>query len=507
MKISFNLLSQPWIPCIQNDGSTVELGLFETLSQAHEFHSLEGDSPLETASLIRLLLAVLHRVVDTHNQDSWMDIWQTGHFSEKALESYLRQWENRFDLFDEEHPFYQQRHDLVDPWAAIKLLPGMSAVPLYYHAVETEESRYTPAQAARILITAHTFATPGIRNPQKNLFFNGGPWLSGKVFFLEGNSLFQTLMLNLLRYAPDHPDPNLCQTDEDAPAWEMDNPFFPERTLPLGYLDYLTWQNRRVYLIPVEEEGQIWVKEVVEAPGLKLQGEIRDPMKAYIRDEKKGFKMLYLDKSKALWRQSSAFLDIKSKDRRPPQALLWAADLIEENDLPVSMKLRLMTVGVVVENNSKIVLHRMERMPLPLQILENTDLALKLRKEVDYAENVKNQLFFAVNTMAGLLISADSDLPDNRRASNDDIKKLMAHWHWEDNYWPPLEFAFYDLVQDLADNVPEAISIWRKIVQSTAQDSLEDVIHQIDDSAKGLKAAVQARSVLFRGLIKLESNG
>ena len=230
-------------------------------------------------------------------------------------------------------------------------------------------------------------------------------------------------------------------------------------------------------------------------------------MKAYIRDEKKGFKMLYLDKSKALWRQSSAFLDIKSKDRRPPQALLWAADLIEENDLPVSMKLRLMTVGVVVENNSKIVLHRMERMPLPLQILENTDLALKLRKEVDYAENVKNQLFFAVNTMAGLLISADSDLPDNRRASNDDIKKLMAHWHWEDNYWPPLEFAFYDLVQDLADNVPEAISIWRKIVQSTAQDSLEDVIHQIDDSAKGLKAAVQARSVLFRGLIKLESNG
>ncbi|HOG61665.1 MAG TPA: hypothetical protein PKX76_10140, partial [Flexilinea sp.] len=60
--------------------------------------------------------------------------------------------------------------------------------------------------------------------------------------------------------------------------------------------------------------------------------------------------------------------------------------------------------------------------------------------------------------------------------------------------------------QDLADNIPEAISNWRKIVQSTAQNSLEDVIRQIDDSAKGLKAAVQAQSVLFRSLNKLESN-
>lgn len=503
MKATFNLIAQPWIPCITRDGTTVELGLADALSQAHEMRSLEGDSPLETASLIRLMLAVLHRVIQTDNPEDWMAVWEAGRFDSQTLKSYFQCWKDRFDLFDEVHPFYQQRHTLVDPWSAIKLLPGMSAVPLYYHAVETGDVRYSPSKAARILVSAHTFATPGTRNPQKNLYFNGGPWLSGKVFFLEGDNLFQTLLLNLLQYGPNHPNPNLGKTAEDAPAWEKEDPFQPDRAYPLGYLDYLTWQNRRVCLIPVEEDGQLWVKEVVEAPGLHLNGEIRDPMKVYIADEKKGLKMLYLNESKALWRESPTFLDTRSKNIYPPQALRWAADLAVDYGLPATLMLRLMAVGVVVENNSKIVLHRMERMPLPLRFLNDPDLFVKVRQEVELAEKVKDKIFYAVNTLASLMIASLSDLSDSHSPSPDDVKNLRSHWRWEENYWPPLELAFYSLLQDLPADPQIAILNWRKTLQKAAWDALDTVIQQVGDSPHALKAAVQARGALGGGLLKL----
>ena len=61
MTISFNLIDEPWIPCIL-DGTRVELGLRDVLAQAQQLREIRGDSPLETASLHRLLLAVLHRI-------------------------------------------------------------------------------------------------------------------------------------------------------------------------------------------------------------------------------------------------------------------------------------------------------------------------------------------------------------------------------------------------------------------------------------------------------------
>lgn len=62
MTISFNLIDEPWIPCIRLDGKPDELSLRAVFAQAHQLREIRGDSPLETASLHRLLLAVLHRV-------------------------------------------------------------------------------------------------------------------------------------------------------------------------------------------------------------------------------------------------------------------------------------------------------------------------------------------------------------------------------------------------------------------------------------------------------------
>ncbi len=487
-------------------GNTNELSLFDTLEKAHKLSSLEGETPHETAALLRLLLAVLHRVVDTSSSTAWFNTWQAGQFTPTDLRAYFDRWQNRFDLFDSEHPFYQVHHELVEPKAAIKLLPGMLSVPLYYHAVESNRCRYTPSQAARLLVTAHTFATPGICHPQKKLFFNGAPWLAGKVFFLEGDSLFQTLMLNLLQYAPDHPKPNLCQTKADVPAWEKDDPFQPERIFPLGYLDYLTFQNRRVLLLPVEEENQLWVKEVMEAPGLKLEGDIPDPMKVYaLKNEKEGFKMLYLNEAKTLWRECPTFMNVKHLDRvRVPAALDWVADLIDSEELPRSLTFRLMAIGLVVENQSKIVLSRQERMPLPVRYLNDPALFEQLQFEVQKAEETRNKVYFAVNTLARFILSYQADFSEGHEPLPEDIRHLMSHWNWESAFWPVLEIPFGTLIQDLALGDGTAIQNWHLVLSGTAWRTLDSAIRMAGDSLAAIKASVQARSVLAGGLKKLE---
>ncbi len=500
MKATFNLVSNPWIPCTLGSGETIELSLFDTLVKAHELQTVEGDSPQEKAAILRLLLAILHRVVDTQTQESWHRTWQAGKFDATAIEAYFHKWENRFDLFDPIRPFYQIRHDLVEPKPAIKMRPGLLSVPHYYHSVVTGEESFTPAQAARLIVNTHAFATPGICHPQKGLFFNGGPWLAGKVFFLEGDTLFHTLMLNLLQYAPDHPHPNLCKTEADAPAWEMDDPFLNNREYPLGYLDYLTWQNRRAYLIPIEKDGQIWVEQVVEAPGLKLKGEIRDPMKVYVDDDHRGRKMMYLTESKALWRDSSTFLDIKSQKVHVPLALRWISDLVYENDLPTSLTLRLMSVGLVVENQSKIVLHRLERMPLPIQFLSDQDLVAVIKQEIALAESVQSKIYFATNTLAKLILSQQADLSEGREPLKEDVKGLMMHWKWEQAYWPKLELPFFTLIQELANGNSEATKTWRETLIRTAWSTLDSSIRFAGDNTSALKAAVQARRELGGGL-------
>ena len=53
---SFNLIDQPFIPCVTREGQHAEFSLLETLTRAHEIRELCDESPLVTIALHRLLL-------------------------------------------------------------------------------------------------------------------------------------------------------------------------------------------------------------------------------------------------------------------------------------------------------------------------------------------------------------------------------------------------------------------------------------------------------------------
>ena len=112
MTYSFNLIDRPWIPCTEMNGHIVELSLRETLARAHELRGLQGDSPLETAALYRLLLAVIHSALrGPTSRTEWARLWNMKRFDADQFNRYFQEWHSDFDLFDREHPFYQVKAD------------------------------------------------------------------------------------------------------------------------------------------------------------------------------------------------------------------------------------------------------------------------------------------------------------------------------------------------------------------------------------------------------------
>lgn len=63
----------------------------------------------------------------------------------------------------------------------------------------------------------------------------------------------------------------------------MSDPHKPDRRIPYGYLDFLTWQDRKIRLVATRSSGQIHVSRMALALGLRLDNSVleKDPMKHY----------------------------------------------------------------------------------------------------------------------------------------------------------------------------------------------------------------------------------
>ncbi|TLM98915.1 type I-E CRISPR-associated protein Cse1/CasA, partial [bacterium] len=274
----FNLIFAPWIPAATLNGETRLISLWEALVNAGAYRRLSASLPHSTAALLRLFLAVLHRNFGPADVETWEGIWQRGAFDAGVLDAYFDRWKHRFNLFSTEHPFYQNRHPLVKEKPAqvlLQMIGGGDTFTLFDHVMDEDDFVLTPADAALMLVTAHSFSLAGLAYPQLKLVYTDAPCSRSIVFFVEGKNLFETLMFNLVQYNRETPIPSR-RDGEDRPAWEMDDPYLPERATPMGYLDFLTWQNRRILLIPEKQGDRIVVTRITTAPGLTLDSEVHN---------------------------------------------------------------------------------------------------------------------------------------------------------------------------------------------------------------------------------------
>ena len=515
-QFSFNLLDKKWIPCIRaEDGATMNFTLRETLAQAHTLYDIAGDTPLQTAALYRLLITILLRVYQPTptNFEIWQAMWRSPTWDMERINAYLNEWHHHFDLFDKERPFYQSDSDdsrvRPKPITSIKYGNGFLHNPLFDHDNEKNTSFLSPASAVRNLITVQAF---GLGGGHKGMF-SDAPWSKGIIFFVQGNTLKETLFLNLLPYPDDERDIAVNDTEEDIPVWEQDNPFILKEGFPLGYLDYLTWPNRRILLIPEQKDDQVIVRQWQVGGGLSLDDVIADPLKFYTKHEKEGLRVYQFAESRNLWPNSYAlFAPMRVGRERvsvPPATFNHLKWLIDKQLLKPHMVYRCKAIGQG-KDKAKIEYLREEQFPLPLRYITDEALRNQLRDALLLCDSVAFYLRGALRRLGFYLYVAKPDEIGWKSAGiNPKAPKILSevartdieHWvqHTEADiyFWSALDIPFHAFIEQLArENVNEALIWWQSQIRTAVNGAFTKAKQYAHESDRALHAIVIGQSYL-----------
>jgi CRISPR system Cascade subunit CasA len=383
---------------------------------------------------------------------------------------------------------------------------------LFDHTVDDPPPGFTAAQAARVVITAQTYALGGGQADRGNLSGPPGnlthaPLAAGATVLVRGDTLFETLWLNLTIFDSDSKP--VAGDGNDSPVWEREpNEPHQEPAIPRGYLDYLTWQSRTLRLNPEEEEGRLIVRRVSVTQGRKFVSPARfyDPMIAYSRSEKDGDRPIRLQESRDLWRDSATLFQFGETDQfRGPTTLHTLAAAEIGNALPRSSRYRLSLIGLCADQ-AKVYFWRHESLPLPLAYLDRPELVETLKDALGLTENVAK-----VALRPAAWVAASSRLTSSAGMSPDKgrVSSLLDSFAAERLYWSQLERPFRELIVALAApgaDLSACVHAWFwDTLRDAAEGAFDESIGRID-GGRDLKAVSAGRGVLFSRLKKLQTD-
>lgn len=512
MKVSYCLISQSWIPCLMPDGTNREFGLAEALSRAHEITAISDPSPPVVISLYRLLLAILHRVFGPRNSQEWRALWEAGRFDAERLEGYFTQWQHRFDLFDVERPFYQvagMDRKMLKPVTALmpQATSGNNAA-LFDHSLNEWPSEVKSNAAARLVLVQQNYALGGLYGAETGrVSTTAAPLVTGAAVLAVGRSLFETLAENLLIYHPQSNLPMVCH--DDSPAWEQDHAATAEVRHPAGYLDYLSWQSRRLWLSPLSTEGgEPRVAEAIISNAREFPRDYffrNDSMVVYLRREKaksneNPWPALRFSEDRALWRDSIALLQSATDVRQRAGVMDHLQLCIEEGALAADTVLDLAAFGLC-SNQAKMIFWRQERQPLPLHYLTQPELVEQLGQCLAMVEQVASHLSGAVCLLESELLA-----PSERSADKNAIRTAADGTGAMRAYWSSLEPHFHRLVVSLSNYGADTDAVgrdWATLVCRTARTTLDEVIDGLKQDGRTLRSGALARRALAKRLNQL----
>lgn len=407
----FNLVDEPWIKAVASDGTECTYGLKELFSKAHELSFLAGETELQNVAVLRMLVAISitvmyrydskgHREDLTNRKEAisrFRALWEHGRFTD-SVTGYLQTWHDRFDLLDEEHPFYQVpgkcrkliqvKPDsknktgisyLVSPygeWDKLgwigatayngEILQSGNTVSPFSTKSNLNEYKMTMAETARWLIYYMSFADCSSKIPGK---WNAGMTFasSGALIHPIGKTVFETIMLcsTMLTH-------NEKIYPKVSPAWEMET-YTKINTSPYGDVlpdnlpEIYTQQSRKVVIHRIENE----VDGMFVAAGDRY-GTINsfiEPMFAFHLDktDKSGstLKPNHLQENEMGWKQFEAVLgNVENSLSKPSR---WIDILFDEEILPDDLNVPYimtdisygsMACGVAYTVNTSVVINK-----------------------------------------------------------------------------------------------------------------------------------------------------
>lgn len=279
----FDLRSERWLPVLGADGAPTRVGIVNALTRSHEMLGFACELPTLVPAVLRhVLVPLVIDALELTDRAAWVAMFQRGKFSAEevtAITGYLERYGDRFDLFHPILPFGQVAGLRTDSGATrpVSVLiphePAGSVVPIFSGRCDALPISLSPADAALWLLHAQCWDSGAIKTGAVGapLVRNGksmgnpvGPLGQIGVVVPTGRTLFDTILLN----TPVEAERPLS----DVPPWcrEPDTAAWSKRAA-VGVVDLLTWQARRVRLIPDQTETGVMVSRAILAGGDRLE--------------------------------------------------------------------------------------------------------------------------------------------------------------------------------------------------------------------------------------------
>ncbi len=380
----FNLLDEPWIKVITPSMEQKEVSLTDVMIHAHEYKDLSGEMATQDAALLRVLLAVAVTIFYRYGADGkeepliseddmeddgeeedaggntvlrrWKQYWKQGRFPEQALRGYLEPWRERFWLFHPETPFWQVNDLKYGTQYGVECLLGNVKesknrdTKHHFSMVEGEKlNNLSYGEVARWLVHLNAYAVN--LKTDKNAPGPGLPVGVGRLgrlgfIMVNGENLFQVLMLNLCAYNTDKE-----LWGESRPVWEqaVRTGQGCERETFDNLPELYTMQSRRISL-EKDKNGRLTGFRAMGGDFCPLENGFSEPMTIW--KEKKGNKKT--DPSCFLpqthnptvhaWRE---FPVLFGQKEHIPGVVQWIQTLYGEKMLPPDFLLTFRMIGMV----------------------------------------------------------------------------------------------------------------------------------------------------------------
>lgn len=514
--MSFNLVKNPWIKVVEKEsGHETKVSLEDAFRNSQKYLCLSGDMKFQDLAVMRFMLAILTtvytrfdaddnpyewieldddmrfvRLVDEYDEDDLLDTWEKlygqGHFSDAVVE-YLYKNIDAFDMFGE-RPFYQVTGKEYDSFVTEKISTGKGTVSVKQINRRISESNNSPSlfspkseqkkdsfsmdELVRWIITYQNYTGTADKTKMKGMkdSISSGWLYKLSPVYADGNSLFETLVLNLVLVNQIDRDNYVNQ----VPVWENDSlDGYVESIKRLVSPDniaalYTTWSR----LMHIEWEDDKPTIYIVGLPVLDNKNAFIEPMTVWTnkKDDIVPYTRSKKNVNKAMWRDFGMYVNADGKeDRREPGIVAWLRELKENGCIDRMKLLSLDSIFVISDGSASNtpIMEVFNDMNINASVLfdegENR-WPRRIEDTIVTTQNVADDYSKMVNKVGLIRFHGD-----NRQAGSFSKKYGLG-------FYDGLNVPFKNWLSGLkdSDNRDEKIAEWKNTLKRIVSDSLND---------------------------------
>ena len=475
MRPSFNVLNDPWIPVVAQDGERSLLGIRETLRRAPELKEISVVSPLEEFSVYRFLSVFLMDALRPKRSSTIKKLLRQGSFDLEQIEAYISLCEEEgvsFDLFDEQRPFMQAAY--VKEWdkepkpiSAIDCFLPSGNNHLHFEHGQVQTRMVNVSKAVRLLLTIQQFCTAGAQGYPSGV--NASPPYFGVV---KGQNLFETLACSLLPLQMIE-----IPFDEPPVIWRSAAAVLPKETVgQTSWLRGMLFPARRVCLIPPNEKGDITEVYLSQGENFVNKETWTDPYVTYrLRDT--GRIPLRPKGEKPVWRSMYEIADRNGRSQLLQQYL----DLSDQPYAHITL------YGVETNQASYLNIMRHD-IRFRREITAQEELVNLLKKVVTASERLARKLHHCLRD--------ENTVPE--AAANDAVT----------SFYGKCETKFWELCENCAgtSTIQEQYRDWCQFIGQLAQDAFMKALQNVNLRGKDLGRAAEQQKWLSVEIKKIKED-